>query len=125
MQFGLSESQQILKDTAQKFFAGECAIAEVRRLMETDTAFDAALWRKMAEQGFTGIIFPEDVGGMGLGIVELILLIEEAGGKVSDFAGAPYKLGGPMILATNGLIHEEMRGVAVEIYSRVVAPVPR
>lgn len=79
MQFGLSESQQILKDTAQKFFAGECPIAEVRRLTETDTAFDAALWRKMAEQGFTGIIFPEDVGGMGLGIVELILLMEEAG----------------------------------------------
>src|SRR5258708_37917160 len=79
MKLGLSESQQILKGTAQKFFAGECPIAEVRRLMETDTAFDAALWRKMAEQGFTGIIFPEDVGGMGLGIVELILLMEEAG----------------------------------------------
>jgi myo-inositol-1(or 4)-monophosphatase len=48
-----------------------------------------------------------------------VLLIEEAGGKVSDFAGAPYKLGGPMILATNGLIHEEMRAAAIEIYSRV------
>jgi len=79
MQFGLSESQQILKDTAQKFFAGECPIAEVRRLMETGTAYDAALWRKMAEQGFTGIIAPEEHGGMGLGKVELILLMEEAG----------------------------------------------
>ncbi len=38
MQFGLSESQQILKDTARKFFAGECAMAETRKLMETDTA---------------------------------------------------------------------------------------
>ncbi|MBZ5522649.1 MAG: acyl-CoA/acyl-ACP dehydrogenase [Acidobacteriia bacterium] len=79
MQFGLSESQQILKDTAQKFFAGECPIAEVRRLMETETAYDVALWRKMAEQGFTGIIFPEEHGGMGLGKFELILLMEEAG----------------------------------------------
>jgi alkylation response protein AidB-like acyl-CoA dehydrogenase len=79
MQFGLSESQQILKDTAQKFFAGECPAAEVRRLMETDTAYDAGLWRKMAEQGFTGIIFPEEHGGMGLGKVELVLLMEEAG----------------------------------------------
>jgi len=33
MQFGLSESQQILKDTARKFFAGECPSAEVRKLM--------------------------------------------------------------------------------------------
>lgn len=79
MQFGLSESQQILKDTARKFFAGECPIASVRRLMETETAYDAALWAKLVEQGFTGIIVPEEYGGMGLGKVELILLMEEAG----------------------------------------------
>ncbi len=79
MQFGLSESQQILKDNARKFFAGECPITEVRRLMETPTAYDAGLWAKMAEQGFTGIISPEEFGGLGLGKVELILLMEEAG----------------------------------------------
>jgi len=79
MQFGLSESQQLLKDNARKFLAGECPMAEVRRLMETGTAYDAALWSKMAEQGYTGIIFPEEYDGVGLGIVELILLMEEAG----------------------------------------------
>jgi alkylation response protein AidB-like acyl-CoA dehydrogenase len=79
MQFGLSESQQILKDTARKFFAGESPIAAVRNAMETDTAYDAALWTKLAEQGFTGIITPEEYGGMGLGKVELVLLLEEAG----------------------------------------------
>jgi myo-inositol-1(or 4)-monophosphatase len=47
-----------------------------------------------------------------------VLLIEEAGGKVTDFAGHPYHLGGPMILATNGLIHEEMRRVALEVSQR-------
>ena len=67
MQFGLSDSQQILKDSARGFFAGECPLSEVRRLMETDTAFDAPLWAKMAGQGFTGIIFPEEFGGAGLG----------------------------------------------------------
>jgi alkylation response protein AidB-like acyl-CoA dehydrogenase len=79
MQFGLSESQQILKDTARKFFAGESPIAAVRKSMETETAYDAALWTKLAEQGFTGIITPEEFGGMGLGKVELVLLMEEAG----------------------------------------------
>jgi alkylation response protein AidB-like acyl-CoA dehydrogenase len=79
MQFGLSESQQILKDTARKFFAGECPITTVRKLMENGTAYDAALWAKLAEQGFTGIIVPEEYGGMGLGKIELILLMEEAG----------------------------------------------
>jgi alkylation response protein AidB-like acyl-CoA dehydrogenase len=79
MQFGLSESQQILKDTARKFFAGECPIATVRKIMETETAYDAALWSKLAEPGFAGIITPEEFGGMGLGKVELALLMEEAG----------------------------------------------
>ena len=51
-----------------------------------------------------------------------ILLIEEAGGKVSDFEGNPYRLGGPVILATNGLIHEEMRNAALEISRRAPAP---
>jgi len=53
-----------------------------------------------------------------------VLLIEEAGGKVTDFAGNPYQLGGPVILATNRLIHEEMRAIAQEISQRAPAPPP-
>jgi alkylation response protein AidB-like acyl-CoA dehydrogenase len=79
MQFGLSESQEFLTDSARKFFAGECPSAEVRRLMETDTAYDATLWAKLTNQGYTGIIFPEEYGGVGLGKVELMLLMEESG----------------------------------------------
>src|ERR1700746_4233493 len=102
MQFGLSESQQMLKDNARKFFAGECSMEEVRRLMETDTAYDEPLWKKMAEQGYTGIIFPEEYGGVGLGKVELALLMEEAGGALLPgaffsslpFAGAVVDWGG-------------------------------
>jgi myo-inositol-1(or 4)-monophosphatase len=44
-----------------------------------------------------------------------VLLVEEAGGTVSDFAGQAYELGGAVILVTNGLIHEEMRAAASEI----------
>src|ERR1700732_2858103 len=54
------------------------------------------------------------------------LLVEEAGEKVSDFANEPYQLGGPMILATNGLVHEEMRRAALEISKRdPAAPLKR
>ena len=79
MEFGLSESQQLLKDNARKFFATECPMAEVRRLMDTDTAYDASLWAKIAEQGYTGCMFSEEFGGVGLGKAEFILLMEEAG----------------------------------------------
>jgi alkylation response protein AidB-like acyl-CoA dehydrogenase len=79
MQFGLTETQQTLKNTVRKFLAAECPLAEVRKQMETETAFDAALWRKIAEQGWTGIIFPEEYGGFGMGMVEMAATLEEMG----------------------------------------------
>ena len=79
MQFGLTETQQVLKNSAREFFSGVCPIAEVRRLMETDTAYDSALWQKMAHQGWTGIIFDEEYGGLGLGLVEMAVALEEMG----------------------------------------------
>jgi alkylation response protein AidB-like acyl-CoA dehydrogenase len=79
MQFGLTETQQVLKNSAREFFSAECPIAEVRRLMETAAAHDAALWRKMAHQGWTGILFDEEYGGLGLGLVEMAVALEEMG----------------------------------------------
>jgi len=79
VQFGLTETQQVLKNSAREFFSAECPIGEVRRLMETGTAYDAALWQKMAQQGWTGIIFGEEYGGLGLGLVEMAVALEEMG----------------------------------------------
>ena len=79
MNFGLTETQQTLKNTVRKFLAAECPISEARRLMETETAFDAGLWRKISEQGWTGIIFPEEYGGFGMGLVEMAVVLEEMG----------------------------------------------
>jgi alkylation response protein AidB-like acyl-CoA dehydrogenase len=79
MQFGLTETQQTLKNTARKFLAAECPLAEVRKQMETETAFDPALWGKIAEQGWTGIVFPEEYGGFGMGMVEMAATLEEMG----------------------------------------------
>jgi myo-inositol-1(or 4)-monophosphatase len=42
-----------------------------------------------------------------------VLLVEEAGGRVTDMSGGPYELGGPQMLATNGRIHAEMQEVAL------------
>ncbi len=47
-----------------------------------------------------------------------VLLVQEAGGTVSDLEGNPYTLGGKSILASNGLIHKEMKQLAAEISAR-------
>jgi myo-inositol-1(or 4)-monophosphatase len=47
-----------------------------------------------------------------------ILLVREAGGKVTNFAGEPYRPGDLECLATNGLVHEEMRQVANSVQAQ-------
>ena len=47
-----------------------------------------------------------------------VVIVEEAGGSVTDLGGRPYEIGGASILATNGLIHGEMMRIAAEIEKR-------
>jgi len=54
-----------------------------------------------------------------------ILLVEEAGGRVTDFAGARYRLASDEILASNGLIHEELIGFFSDMFAgRNLSPIP-
>lgn len=79
MDFDLSKPQKLLKDSAREFLARECKPGRVRALAETETAHDDGLWRAIAEQGWTGLAVPEEHGGLGLGLVELAVVAEEAG----------------------------------------------
>ena len=79
MDFNLSKPQRLLKESAREFLARECGPDRVRALMETDTAHDERLWRAMADQGWTGLVIPEEHGGAGLGLVELAAVAEEMG----------------------------------------------
>src|SRR5215510_9136672 len=79
MNFDLNKAQKLLQQSARDFFARECKPERVRELMATDTAFDDGLWRAMADQGWTGLIIPEEFGGLGLSLVDLIAVSEEMG----------------------------------------------
>ena len=50
--------------------------------METPEGMSPALWTKVAEQGWLGLVYPEAYGGMGLGFVDLTVLMEEMGRAV-------------------------------------------
>jgi alkylation response protein AidB-like acyl-CoA dehydrogenase len=82
MNFGFNEEQELLRSTARKFFDNECASDTVRKLMDGPEGMSPGLWRKIAEQGWTGLIFADEHGGMGLGFVDLVVLMEEMGRSV-------------------------------------------
>ncbi len=79
MDFDLSKPQKLLQQSARDFFTRECKPERVRELMATDTAFDEKLWRAMADQGWTGLVIPEEFGGLGLSLVDVIAVAEEIG----------------------------------------------
>jgi len=82
MNFGFNEEQELLRSTARKFFENECGSDTVRRLMETPEGISPGLWTKLAEQGWLGLVYPEAYDGMGLGLVDLVVLMEEMGRAV-------------------------------------------
>jgi myo-inositol-1(or 4)-monophosphatase len=45
-----------------------------------------------------------------------VLLVQEAGGRVSDMHGAPLSLSGPHVMADNGLIHDELVGIFDRVF---------
>jgi alkylation response protein AidB-like acyl-CoA dehydrogenase len=82
MNFGFNDEQELLRSTARKFFDNECPSTTVRTLMEDSSGMTPELWKKLAEQGWLGLIAPEEHGGMALGIVDLVVLLEEMGRAV-------------------------------------------
>jgi alkylation response protein AidB-like acyl-CoA dehydrogenase len=79
MDIGFSEEQQLLRDTARKFLDDNCAPRFVRNMMATETAVTPQFWRRLAENGWLGIAFPEADGGSGLGLTDLVVMMEEIG----------------------------------------------
>jgi len=79
MNFGLTEEQQILRNVARRFLDEQAPISKVRDVMESPEAFDDKLWSAMAELGWLGLTIDEAHGGVGLGFVDLAVLLEETG----------------------------------------------
>lgn len=93
MNFDYSDDQKFLKDEARKFLDARCPPATTRAVLNDPAkSYDAALWRSVAEMGWTGAAVPEAYGGTGLGHVELCAIAEELGRVVAPipFASTVY-----------------------------------
>jgi alkylation response protein AidB-like acyl-CoA dehydrogenase len=79
MDLGLDEAQQMLKTSAREFLEAECTDTFVREMEEDERGFTPELWQKLTEQGWLGMVFPEEYGGFGLSFFDLTVLLEETG----------------------------------------------
>ena len=79
MDFGFSPDQELLRSQARSFLDRASPASAVRQAMESDRGWDANVWDQMVELGWTAIPFPTEAGGLGLGMVELGVVLEEQG----------------------------------------------
>ncbi len=82
MNFDLTDEQEMVRDTFARFLDGNSSTLRVRAAMSPEnggTGFDAAMWRGLAELGALAMRVPDAAGGMGLGLFDAVLLMEEAG----------------------------------------------
>ena len=79
MNFALSDEQQMLQKSASDFVHRESSLKRIRELRADTIGFSKALYGKMGDLGWLAIPFPESAGGLGQGLVEMAVVLEELG----------------------------------------------
>ncbi len=79
MDFSMSEEQEMLKKVARDFLVAECPESFVREIEEGDDGYSPKLWRKIADLGWLGLVYPEKYGGTNGSILDMAVLYEEVG----------------------------------------------
>ena len=109
MDFTFSADQEALRDAVRSFMRAESPKEYVRRMAEhDDTGIEPAVWSKLVELGWTGLLVPEEHGGLGLGLVDAVVVQEEMGR--ATFPGPYFSSGLFATLAARALGLDEQLG---------------
>jgi len=83
MDFSFSDEQIAIRELAYKIFTDRATDEFLLEFSRNSDSYDEELWQTLAEQGLLGITVPEAAGGIGLGFIELCLVLEEQGKRVA------------------------------------------
>jgi alkylation response protein AidB-like acyl-CoA dehydrogenase len=133
MNFDFTDDQQAIKSTAHDFLAARLKPDKLRELAEAGS-YDDALWKEMSELGWPGIFIGEEHGGQGLGVVELVILMEELGYALAPSPFLSNAAAGLMIQHAGsdeqrdrwlpGIASGEQRGTVAYVENGVASLVP-
>ena len=100
MDFELTDEQRQLQDSVARFVQDNYSFEQRRAIVATEAGYSEDHWKQMAELGWLGLSLPEDHGGIGLGPVETMILMEEFGkGLVAE----PYLA--TVVLGAGAIVH--------------------
>jgi alkylation response protein AidB-like acyl-CoA dehydrogenase len=107
MDFDLSEQQREIQSTARELLAARSGPAAVRAAAQARQA-DATLWREVCGLGWPGIAIEERYEGEGLGLVELCVILEQAGAALAPIPLLP-SVGAALAIAHAGSPEQRQR----------------
>ena len=108
MDFSLTEEQQMLKDSVERFVRENYAFEDRRKLTATADGFSEDNWKQMAELGWLGVAIPEEYGGIGGGATETMVIMEGFGrGLVLEPYFATIVLGANLIIQAGTSVQKE------------------
>ena len=79
MNFDLSEEQQLIQDSVERFVTDNYALENRQAVVAGKDDFSGEHWATMAELGWLGLLIPEEHGGAELDFVDLVVVLEEMG----------------------------------------------
>jgi alkylation response protein AidB-like acyl-CoA dehydrogenase len=110
-----SEEQEQLRQSVRRFCERQCPSARLRELISSEKGYDPAAWTQMADQlGLQSLAVPAEYGGMGYGLSELVIVLEEMGRVL--FPG-PFLA--TSLLATSALLAAEDETAKAELLPRL------
>jgi len=120
MDFSLSDEHESLRELARKIFADRCSHERMKALESSGEWYDAGLWKELARANLPAIALPEEVGGAGLGPIEVALVLEELGRHLAPAPLFPTVVLGGMPIAAFGTPAQRERWLAPVAASEAV-----
>jgi alkylation response protein AidB-like acyl-CoA dehydrogenase len=77
--FTFSADQEDLRRTVRAFLASRSPKAYVQAMAEDDRGFTDEVWDEVVAMGWPALLVPEEHGGLGLGLVDMVVVMEEMG----------------------------------------------
>ena len=111
-----AEHRLLLADSVTDFAKRGTDIGRVRRLRGAPAEYDRAVWTKMAELGWLGVLVPEQYGGLGLGLTEMAIVAKGLARTL-----APEPLAAAAVLAASALVAGDNEALKREQLPRLAA----
>lgn len=111
MQLVANEAQSLLKQNVHALFRERARVGRLRALRDSRdaTGFSRELWREMAELGWVGLALPEQYEGLGLGMTDLCVVLEEVGRQLAPEPWISTVLLGAQALLLGGTPEQQQR----------------